>query len=114
VDLTGTWHGGSMVHYFRQLGRCVWVSALSDIPGEEAPGSLWTMIFIGRIGDDFILRGEWAYIVWPPGPITSREGIGSLQIVFPAGESHVTELRVVGGTYAEYESVALEYLGPLP
>jgi len=114
VDLTSTWHGGSMVHYFRQVGRCVWASALSDYPDEEAPGSRWTVVFAGRIGTDFIVRGEWAYIVQPSGFTTSREGFGSLQIVFPAGEPHATELRVVGGTYAEFENVALDYLGPLP
>jgi hypothetical protein len=108
-----------MVHYLRQVGRCVWASALSDYPEEEAPGSYWTMVFTGRIGTDFILRGEWAYIVSPAGIVaptgfTSREGFGSLRIVSPAGQPHATELRVVAGTYAEYENVTLEYVGPLP
>lgn len=60
-----------------------------------------------------IVRGEWAYVVSPTGPFTSREGFGSLRIVFPAGD-HATELRVVAGTYAEYDNVTLEYVGPLP
>ena len=56
-----------MVLSVRQVGRCVWWIALSDFPG-EAPGAEFTLTFRGDIGSDFILSGEWAFVVRPNSP----------------------------------------------
>jgi hypothetical protein len=59
LDLTGTWGGGSTIHYIRQIGSCVWWEAVSNLPGAPL-GSHWRNAFHGSVAPDFTVSGDWA------------------------------------------------------
>jgi hypothetical protein len=59
LDLTGTWGGGSTIHYIRQIGDCVWWEAVSNLPGAPL-GAHWRNAFHGSLAPDFTVSGDWA------------------------------------------------------
>ena len=96
LDLSGTWGGGSTIHYIREIGTCVWWEAVSNLPGAPL-GSHWRNVFHGSVAPDFTLSGDWAELYNDSsfrqgGP---ESGWVQLEIVIEsvAGEETVTLVR---------------------
>lgn len=118
IDLSGTWEGGSTVHYVRQFGDCVWWIALSNWQGQPL-GAFYSMTFSGHITDDFTLRGVEATIVTPQGigqnPLRQVPVTFTIDLAAATGEEPIVLSRVGEGLSACGCPIPkLHYVGPLP
>lgn len=122
LDLTGMWHGRGAIHYVRQLGTCVWWIALSDIPGEDA-GSAFSIMFHGRIHQDFTVVGDRAFVIKPARPDAPPIAVEHVTFsieVDEAGGEEVLTMQGPGatsntGTIVDfYAAISLQRVGPLP
>lgn len=101
VDLTGVWRSNDSGFYdIHQRGSCLYWMGMSNYPGTE-PGEFWTNVFIGTVGSDFTIIGQWGDVPFNPSIPSDGLGFGSmtLQIDFvQSGEVERPVLRAVSRT----------------
>ena len=91
IDLSGDWIGVGernalprpALYEFRTFGGClVWIG-LSNEEGQE-PGTLWSNVFMGSIGQDFTIKGDWSLVhvaaAFSNGAAPSDRGRGTLVV----------------------------------
>ncbi|MGH2463023.1 MAG: hypothetical protein ACRDFZ_05270 [Candidatus Limnocylindria bacterium] len=103
IDLNGTWvtqKEGTRagLYFFRQVGSCVWF--VGGVPWATAddPGDLGiiTVTFHGRVGADFVIRGDWIDVRADVLGLASSGG--SLELGFEFGaEPDALRLVYLGG-----------------
>jgi hypothetical protein len=110
VNLTGTWYGEfpTTLYYVWQQGSCVWWAG-GFATSETSEGfvydglGLFTLVFAGRISNDFTIEGTWSVVRSGPTYIDPR-----------GGESMILEVTFVGSGDDEQPQLTLISGGPGP
>ena len=76
LDLSGEWSGNdSGLYYIKQIGTCVWWSALSNFVDQgQYPGQEWIMTFKGTMNGDGVINGDFVDVK------SSNPGTGTITI----------------------------------
>jgi hypothetical protein len=105
INLNGSWvtekegvRGG--IYYFRQVGECIWFvggfpNLEADVIDFAGPLGLNTVLFDGRLNDDFTVTGDW--IDGRDQFVQAGRG-GTLDLAVVTDDAGVIHVVYIGGT----------------